>query len=58
VIPSLAAVATPVSSPGASEIRFLCAFCGQKLSAGQDMVGMQIECPSCRRSLTVPKVVS
>ena len=35
-------------------ILFICRACGQEIEAPADMVGMNVECPTCTTSLTVP----
>lgn len=35
-------------------ILFVCRACGQEIEAPADMVGMNVECPTCATSLTVP----
>jgi len=35
-------------------ILFVCRACGQEIEAPSDMVGMNVECPLCSTSLTVP----
>lgn len=35
--------------------KFACPHCGQHLEAEPDMVGMELECPSCGKAITVPE---
>ena len=35
-------------------IRFLCPNCGQVLSIGRRKAGIEVTCPKCRQSVTVP----
>jgi len=37
-----------------SDFKFACPACGQRLSANDDYVGHQINCPSCQAAITVP----
>lgn len=37
-----------------SDFKFNCTYCSQHLAATEEMVGRQIECPSCQRSLVIP----
>lgn len=37
-----------------SDFKFTCSFCGQKILCDTLYSGSQIECPSCKKSLTVP----
>ena len=37
-----------------AEFTFACPHCGQHLAADTDMVGMELECPSCGKALQVP----
>ena len=38
--------------------KFACPHCGQHLEAEPDMVGIEVECPSCGKAITVPAPVS
>jgi len=40
------------------ELRFACPICHQNLVCGSDAAGMQIECPTCFKTITVPKSTS
>lgn len=37
---------------------FVCRACGQEIEAPSDMIGMDVECPTCGTALTVPLVES
>lgn len=37
-----------------SDFKFSCHSCGQKIKAGTDNVGMQIDCPVCKTSIVIP----
>jgi DNA-directed RNA polymerase subunit RPC12/RpoP len=37
-----------------SDFKFACPGCGQHISASDDYVGRQINCPACRAAMTVP----
>lgn len=41
-------------SSGLDFILFVCQACAQEIEAPADMVGMNVECPTCATSLTVP----
>jgi hypothetical protein len=40
-----------------SDFKFHCPECGQKISCDSTMIGTQISCPTCQKSLTVPIAV-
>lgn len=40
-----------------SEIKFSCSNCGQHLSGEVNWAGRQIECPSCKSTITIPAVL-
>lgn len=35
-------------------VQFVCTYCAQLLSVGSRKIGTEVECPRCRRNLTVP----
>jgi len=37
-----------------SDFKFACPACGQRILAGDDYVGRQINCPACQAAITVP----
>ncbi len=37
-----------------ADIEFACPYCGQGLSAADDMVGEVVDCPACQQQITVP----
>ena len=39
-----------------TEFKFSCARCGQHILAGANYQGLQIQCPACRASITVPSL--
>jgi ribosomal protein S27E len=40
------------------ELKFACPMCHQNLVCGSDAVGLQIECPTCFKTIVVPKSTS
>jgi hypothetical protein len=41
-------------APAASDIRFVCSYCGKKLVVDRKGAGRQVPCPDCGRTLTIP----
>ena len=41
-----------------SEYKFDCPHCGQSLSADDELLGSQVECPACQEAIQVPEPVS
>lgn len=41
-------------TPQIQSIHFFCPGCGQKLEAEKNLCGATVECPSCKRQITVP----
>jgi DNA-directed RNA polymerase subunit RPC12/RpoP len=43
-----------INQESSTGFKFLCALCGQSLEAEAGMEGMAIDCPACRKSITIP----
>jgi nucleoid DNA-binding protein/DNA-directed RNA polymerase subunit RPC12/RpoP len=54
VKPEHQTVGAPSAASVSDFILFVCRACGQEIEAPADMVGMNVECPTCATSLTVP----
>lgn len=48
------AIVNTAGPPSSDFILFVCRACGQEIEAPSDMVGMNVECPTCGTGLTVP----
>ena len=37
-----------------ADITFECSHCGQRIAVGADAAGLDVDCPTCKTTLTIP----